>query len=52
LHACLEDYFGDEYMQIVVETEALEEEPRTFGEIAKPTGNFGTRLVCTQLYKI
>jgi hypothetical protein len=40
LNAGLEDYFGDEYLAIVAETEFLQEEPRTFAEILETYNEF------------
>lgn len=40
LNANLEDYFGDEYLEMVAETEFLQEEPRTFAEILETYNEF------------
>jgi hypothetical protein len=44
LHAGLEDYFGDAFLDIVSETEFLQEEPRTFAEILEAYNEFWEKV--------
>jgi len=44
LYSGLEDYFGDAFLEIVTETEFLQEEPRTFAEILETYREFWDKV--------